>query len=170
MKARIGLIMAIAIITVLLISSVLFYWKTLILQNDLNSASATNTSYWNAIQNLTQEKEDLKKPQFFTTQLNWSIVQESETQFRIDVRGTVLNAGVYGATEVVAEPSFRIFGSNHDYMSGITPENFTISSYLWNGVFEGKTFRDFSQSFYTSNLLVWHITAIDMYYQYSTTV
>ena len=167
-KAKIGLVVLVALIVILLISNVLFYVKMTDLQSDLNSALETKVSLQNTVENLQQEIENLKQPDFYTVQLEWSVYEESEGQFRIEVEGVVFNAGEYGATYVVAYPSFKT--GPHSYLFGITPVNFTISHYFVNGAFEGKTFREFSQTFYTDNWGVWDIIETTIMYEYSTTV
>lgn len=166
-KAKVGLVVSIAIIVILLISNILLYVKITDLQSDLDYALSTNQDLQDLGESLYQEVESLKRPDFYTVQLEWSVHEESEGQFRIEVEGVVFNAGEYGATFVVAHPSFET--GPYSYLSGITPENFTISHYL-NGVFEGKTFQEFSQTFHTDNWGVWDITEITIWYEYSTTV
>jgi hypothetical protein len=174
MNRRIELLITIVVIAVLSSSCLLFYVRILDLQSNIDSEDRL---LHDTIQNLTQKTEDLSKPEFYTTQLNWTIVQETSNQFRIDIAGTVFNAGVDTASWVVAEPSFRI--SENNFLAGVTPQNFTILGLtrttdgnnmtvtVIDPDFEGRTFRSFSQSFYADNLWVWNITAIELNYQYS---
>lgn len=169
MNRRIELSIIIGLIVVLSISCLLLYLKTLGLQSHLDLVIGEEGILQNSIQDLTQKTEDLKKPQFYTTQLNWSISQEASNEFRIDITGTVFNAGVNAASWVIAEPFFRIFGSGNQFLGEVTPQNFTVLNGLFDGDFEGKTFRSFAQSFHTNNLYVWNITAIEVTYYYSDT-
>jgi hypothetical protein len=170
MKEKIGLIVEIAIVVILLVSCILLYWRTLTLQNDLDSALWDNHSLQITIEDLNSNLEELKEPRFYTIQVNWSVVEESSNHWRIDVQGIVFNAGTDSAITVTACPSFRIYEIiPKEYMGGITPSNFTISDFPDTGIFQGRSSRSFSQSFYSSDSRVWNITAIEITYHYSTT-